>query len=387
MAIDYKKELEDAAKTMILVHEPDALIRMIVRRIVQKVKVKHAGILLHHKDKDTYILTVSRGAPGLKIPVGFARMDVDNPLIRLFRQRLNEKFFDNGALVYEKVERLLKKDIGPEVKQLLKATLYQMDIFDVRVCIPSYFRNDLLGILLLGSKKNNKKFGQDELGFFVALASDVAMAIENARLFHELELELEKKHKLFINTTVALAAAIDAKDHYTHGHTARVTSLSLEIAKSLSSKNKKEFDEKFIENLHIASLLHDIGKIGVPESILNKEGPLDEAEKMRIQEHSILGTTILQPIKELGDAILGVKYHHERYDGLGYPEGLKGNQIPLIASIIAVADTFDAITTDRPYRRGLSKKEAIDQIQQASAKHFDPQVVDVLVQLYQENKI
>ena len=284
MAINYKKELEDAARTMILVHEPDTLIKMIVRRIARIVKVKHAGILLHHKDRDTYILTVSRGAPGLKIPAGFARMDADNSLIRFFRERIDKKFFNDGALVYEEVKKILRKNIGSEVKKLLKGVLYQMEIFESVVCIPSYFREDLLGILLLGGKKSGRSFGKDELDFFVALASDVAMAIKNAQLFRELELELDKKHRLFIHTTIALAAAIDAKDHYTHGHTARVTDLSLKIAHRLSQKNKKTFDEKFLEHLHIAGLLHDIGKIGIPESILNKNGPLTEEEKKSIKD-------------------------------------------------------------------------------------------------------
>lgn len=386
MAIDYKKELEAAAKSMILVHEHNILIKMIVRMIVQKVKVSHAGILLHDKNRQTYVLTVSRGSLGLKIPTGFARMDKDNPLIRFFSER-KDKLFGDGAIVYEEAKKIIAQNIEADVKQLLKGTLYQMEIFEAVVCIPSYFRDDLLGILLLGNKKNGKKFMQEELDFFIALASDVAMAIRNAQLFKELELELDKEHRLFIHTTIALAAAIDAKDHYTHGHTARVTSLSLEIARELSQNNRKMFDDKFLEHLHIAGLLHDIGKIGIPESILNKDGPLTEEEKKRMEEHPVVGTTILQPIRELEDAILGVKYHHEKYDGSGYPERLKGNQIPLIASIIAVADTFDAMTTNRPYRRGLSKDETIEEIRRLSGRQFDPQVVAALVKLYEEGKI
>jgi len=387
MTIDYKKELEGAAKTMILVHDTHTLIRMIVRMIVHKVKVSHAAILLHNKEKDTYILTVSRGAKGLKVPKGFARMDTDNPLIKFFNQRLDEKLFNDGVVVYEEAQVLLNKDIDSSVKLLLKDVLYQMEIFDSFVCIPSYFRGDLLGILLLGRKNDGKSFGPDELDFFVALASDVAMAIRNAQLFKQLEMELESKKKLFIHTTVALAAAIDAKDHYTHGHTARVTSLSLEIARKLSESDHHTFNDKFLEHLQIASLLHDIGKIGVPESILNKDGSLNEQERRKMQEHPLLGTAILQPIRELELAILGVKYHHERYDGSGYPEGLKGNQIPLVASIISIADCFDAMTTNRPYRKSLSKQEAIEEIKRESSRQFDPSIVHALIELYQENKI
>ena len=106
-----------------------------------------------------------------------------------------------------------------------------------------------------------------------------------------------------------------------------------------------------------------------------------------MQEHPVVGTTILQPIKELEDAILGVKYHHEKYDGSGYPEGLKGSQIPLIASIISVADTFDAMTTDRPYRHGLSKEEAVREIERVSGRQLDPEITGAFIELFRENKI
>jgi HD-GYP domain-containing protein (c-di-GMP phosphodiesterase class II) len=387
MIIDYKRELENAAKNMILVHEPDTLIRMIARMLVQKVKVTHAGILLYDKEKNTYILTVSRGPTGKKIPAGFARVDVDNPLIRFFKERCDKQLFPQGAIILEEAKKTLRKTPDPYLKELLKKVLYQMEIFEAVICIPNFFRDELMGIAVLGAKSSGRRFGHKEIDFFLALASDVAMAIRNAQLFQELELELHRKYRLFIHTTVALAAAIDAKDHYTHGHTARVTELSLKIANKLREENKKVLGEKFIEHLHIASLLHDIGKIGVPESILNKEGALTEEELKKMREHPLVGSVILQPIKELEDAILGVKYHHERYDGSGYPEGLKGDQIPLIAAIISVADAFDAMVTDRPYRRAFSKEEAINEIRRVSGKQFDSRLAEALIDLYQEGKI
>jgi len=384
----YKKDLEGASKTMILVHEPQTLIKMIARAIMQKVKVKHAGILLHDKDKDTYVLTVSRGPSGLKIPEGFARMDKDNPLIRFFMEGLDKELLGGSALVYEEAEKILvSPNLAADKNEILKGALYQMEIFDSQVSIPSFFRDELVGILLLGSKVNEEKFAEDELNFFIALTSDVAMAIRNARLFKDLELELDKNKRLFLHTTIALAAAIDAKDHYTHGHTSRVTSLSLLIAENLKQKNRTVFSEKFLEHLHIAALLHDIGKIGIPESILNKQGPLNEEEKKQMQAHPVVGETILKPIKELEDAILGVRYHHEKYDGTGYPEGLKGDQIPLIAAIISVADTFDAMTTDRPYRPGLLKDAAAGEIKLQSGGQFNPLIVDAFIELFQAGKI
>jgi len=388
MAIDYKRELENAAKSMILVHKPDTLIKMIVRMIVQKVEVRHAGIVLYLKDKNTYVLTVSRGPTGTKIPAGFARMDNDNPLIRIFAENKYRRILNSNALVYGETKNFLRrKKIRPDLKNILNGALRQMEMFETVTCIPSYFRNDLLGVLLLGVKKNGGKFNQKELDFFVALASDVAMAIRNAQLFRELELEIDKTHRLFINTTITLAAAIDAKDHYTRNHISRVTSLALAIADKLSQRNERVFEKKFIENLQIAGLLHDIGKIGIPEAILNKRGSLNDEERRIIKEHPNVGVGILKTIPELNESLLGVKYHHEKFDGTGYPDGLKGGQIPLIAAIISVADTFDAMITDRPYRKALPKAKVIDEIRRESGKQFNPEVASALIELYREKKI
>lgn len=385
--IDYKKELESAAKTMILVHDPETLIRLVVRMIIQKVNVRHAGILLHDKMRDTYVLNVSRGSSGIKIPAGFARMDSDNALVTLFKDKSYKELLADGALTYNEAKRIIKHNSHGQKLNLLKKALYQMEIFQAVACIPSYYGKELLAILLLGAKKNGSGFARSEINFFTALASDVAMAVRNAQLIGDLESELNKKYRLLIHTIVALAAAIDAKDHYTHGHTERVTNVSLEIANKISQNSDKACNEKFIESLRIASLLHDIGKIGIPESILNKQGPLTAEETKIMREHTVVGSTILEPITELEDAILGVKYHHERFDGSGYPEGLKGNETPFLAAIIAVADAFDAMISDRPYRKALSREKAAYEITSASGRQFDPRVVNAFFELYQEGKI
>ena len=142
-----------------------------------------------------------------------------------------------------------------------------------------------------------------------------------------------------------------------------------------------------MEDLNIAALLHDIGKIGVPESILNKKGELNEAEKRKINEHPLIGASILEPIKELSRAIDGVKYHHEHFDGTGYPEGLKGESIPIISAIVAVADSYDAMTTNRPYRPALTKKQAVEEIRKCSKVQFHPVVTKAIIELYTEGKL
>ncbi len=388
MPIDYKKELENAARGMILVHDPDVLIKMVIRALVEKARIEHASILLYDPKRQAYVLSLSGGSLSKKVPVGFASLDKDDPLIRFFRERNNRLISTNDLLPLSLAERTLKKGVLSErVQNLLKDALYQVKLLDTALCIPSYFRDDLLCLFLLGKKKDGKDFSPEELDFFSALASNMTMAIRNAQLFKDLESELNKKHQLFMRTTIALVAAIEAKDHYTHGHTTRVSNFSLKIANKLKNKNRKLINEKFIENLYIASLLHDVGKIGVPEHILNKKSSLTVGERNRIKEHPLIGATILKPIEELEESVVGIKYHHERPDGLGYPEGLKGKDIPLIASIISVADSFDAMTTNRPYRCALSKDEAVKEIHKLSNLQFSPQVTEAFLELCLEGAL
>jgi HD-GYP domain-containing protein (c-di-GMP phosphodiesterase class II) len=393
MAINYKKELEDASKTMILVHDPEKLIKRIVRMIIQKVKVSHANILLRDEKKETYLITVSRGVKGLKVPVGFTRLDNDNPLIRIFNERTlngNTKaslVSSTGTILYAHAKNTLAILSNEEFRSLLSNALYQMEIFETVACVPSYFHDELIGLLLLGRKNDDSEFTGEELNFFSALASDVAMAIHNAQMFSELEKEVAKNKQLFMNMTEALAQAIDAKDHYTHGHTNRVKEVSLAIAKRWFHKHTIPIDENFLRDIHIASTLHDIGKIGVPEAILNKQGPLTPEEFNVIKQHPSIGEKILQSIVGLDNCISAVKYHHERFDGMGYPEGLKGEQIPLIAAIICVADAYDAMVSDRPYRKGLSKEKAISEITTMAGKQFHPEISLIMEELYKEGKV
>jgi HD-GYP domain-containing protein (c-di-GMP phosphodiesterase class II) len=322
------------------------------------------------------------------MPQGFIRMDTNNPLVNLCRAVRKSKALKGEAVVFDDVKKMLKRtDLDPHSRFLFENVLRQMEIFEASVCIPSFFHHDLLALLFLGQKKDKKRFHKDELDFIAALASDVAMAIRNAQLFQDLKNELEKKRELFWQTSSALAAAIDAKDHYTHNHIMRVTELSHAIARKISQKYKIDLDPQFLEDLKIASLLHDIGKIGVPEAILNKQGPLTPQEREKIKEHPEIGVAILEHIKDLKDTCLAVLHHHERYDGMGYPRGLKGEEIPLMAAIIAVADSFDAMTTDRPYRGGLSKESTIKEIERLSGLQFHPYAASAIIELYHEGKI
>ena len=393
MTIDYKKELESASKGMILIHDPRLLIKLIIRMIVSKVKIKHAGMILYDHDKDSYVLTISRGQTGVKIPAGFARFNKENPILKIFTHKDFKNFsLNHNALLADEINKLIWQEslfngVKNGARDLLDQVAEQMQMLNTVACVPAYHQERLLAILLLGSKVDDAKFDQDELDFFTALASDVAMAIRNAQLFADLSKESKKNKDLFLQTTIVLASTIEAKDKYTRGHTERVTNYSLAIARQMVANGSADFPPIFLENLYISGLLHDIGKIAVPETVLNKNGKLTEEEFNLMKCHPVKGVEILKPLAEFEECMKGVKYHHERYDGKGYPEGLKGEEIPMVAAIIAVADTFDAMTTDRPYRKGLTKEMAIDELKKNSGIQFNPLPVKAMVELYEKGEV
>lgn len=179
----------------------------------------------------------------------------------------------------------------------------------------------------------------------------------------------------------ALALALDAKNSCMCGHSERVAELALLLAAELGFSPEEQM------KIHIGAHLHDIGKIGIPDSILNKEGKLTKEEFDLIREHPVIGDSIVGRIQAFRSIADIVRYHHERYDGKGYPDGLQGEEIPIEARIVAVADSFDAMTTVRTYRRAVSLKEALSEIVRCRSTQFDPVVVDALLQLAAENKL
>jgi len=207
-------------------------------------------------------------------------------------------------------------------------------------------------------------------GFFSAAAlvvGTIAQQREAALAARSRSLaELEQTYEA---TLQALASALDARDHSTEDHSARVTSLALATADEM----QVESDQK--QSLRLGALLHDIGKIGIPDAILRKPGPLTEVEWEMMRQHPQIGHDMLQEIPFLRPALEVVLYHHEKYNGEGYPSGLRGKSIPVAARIFAIADVYDALTSDRPYRSALSHTEALAEISRQSGKHFDPEVV------------
>ncbi len=270
--------------------------------------------------------------------------------------------------VAETGEPLIVKDAGSDPRFFRGAD--EKSSFTTRniVCVPLQTKGKIIGVLQAINKKEGV-FDEEDREVLSALANQVAIAVENANLYQELK-------EAFYGTAHALAETIEKRDPYTGGHTHRVMEYSLVIGKMMRLPDEET------ENLKLAAILHDIGKIGVRDNILLKNGKLDQDEAHIMNRHAEYGAEILRHVKQLSQVIPGVRAHHERYDGNGYPDGLKGRDIPLIARIIAVADTFDAMTTDRPYRKALSVSEAIGELQKNSGVQFDGEIVETFVEYF-----
>jgi HD-GYP domain-containing protein (c-di-GMP phosphodiesterase class II) len=214
------------------------------------------------------------------------------------------------------------------------------------------------------------------------LASTFNMMSDELQQFvQDLQRAAEENRALFIGSIQMLAGAVDEKDPYTRGHSDRVTRYSLQIAREMG------LDDVFLETLRISAQLHDVGKIGIEDHILKKPGALTPEEFEIMKTHTTKGANILRPVSQLKEMLPGIELHHESLDGRGYPYGLKGDQIPLLPRVIAVADTFDALTTNRPYQRAHTPDEALRIIQGLIGKRLDPQAVAALIALYQRGEI
>ena len=216
---------------------------------------------------------------------------------------------------------------------------------------------------------------------YIFTLMDTNRRLEQAQANEIQMLIMQQEHTniLFNETAVALASAIDAKDKYTRGHSSRVAEYSRMIASEIG-KNEDECNE-----IYHAALLHDVGKIGVSDLIINKEGKLTEAEYNVIKSHTTIGHQILSEIKDFPYLALAARHHHERFDGAGYPDGLKGKDIPEIARIIAVADAYDAMTSDRSYRERLSQDKVRDELTQGSGTQFDPDFAGIMLGLIEKD--
>jgi len=389
--IDYQEALLNASKGMIRVKDPVTLLKIITRFIDRQIGATHVAVLLYDRRRDAYVLIDSKGEGGRKIPVGYVRIPKKNTLIDFFMGSNNGAFARKEALVFSELEHIQNFEILVNKKEK-RAGDYediqkQMTYLRASVCVPSFYKRELIGVLILGDKLSGEAYQQEEINLFVTLANDVAMAVKNAELIQDLRTAYDKEHQLFIRTSIALATAIDARDTYTHGHSERVSHYSLVIVKELIDSGKMEFDREFMEAVQLSALLHDVGKIGIRDQILNKPSGLTPEEFEIMKSHVKIGAEIVKPVKGLTHLEDGILYHHERFDGLGYPHGLKGHEIPLIGRIVNVADSYDTITTARSYKTAMTPEAAFEELKKCAGTQFDPEMVEAFHEAYKKGKI
>jgi putative nucleotidyltransferase with HDIG domain len=263
-------------------------------------------------------------------------------------------------------------DLDASGEKFTRAELLEGENFKAYYAHPLISKGELKGVLEVFQRAPFQA-APDWLNFFETLAGQAAIAIDNARLFENLERSNFELNLAYDETIEGWSRALDLRDKETEGHTQRVTELTLKLAQAMGIPSA--------DLIHIrrGALLHDIGKMGVPDSILFKPGPLTAEELALMRQHPQFAYDMLAPIAYLRRALDIPWCHHEKWDGTGYPRGLKGEAIPLAARIFAITDVYDALTSDRPYRKAWTKEQALEYIRQQSGCHFDPQVVDAFL--------
>jgi len=328
--------------------------------------------------------------------------------------------FNEVGHIYDEVTSVMKCFRKGQVIKKINTYISNRGCFGDKMSIPMNVSGELIGVIFIETGKP-ETFQKVNLQFMESLASYAAIAISNAELFmdtymqkQEIESlyeetaavneelnsyieelnkaknELNKKNvqltkyykdiqTAYMQTVTALANSIQAKDAYTMGHCQRVKEICCKIAKRLN------FSEAELQMLEYAAILHDIGKIGIRASILNKKGRLTAAEYNEIKKHPIISYNILKDVKFLKDCLNAIIQHHEKYDGTGYPYGLKGNEISLHGRILCIADAFDAMTSSRPYRKAMSAEEALNEIKRCRGTQFDPEITDLFIEIMKDN--
>jgi HD-GYP domain-containing protein (c-di-GMP phosphodiesterase class II) len=296
---------------------------------------------------------------------------------------LGEDFPLSLSLCYEDERQFLINGLAPiEVAQAKVLPFFQVydrsfEAKKVELLVPLVIRDEIVGVVLLGEKANGEPYSAYDKDIICAMARHIGVGIAQRNLMAELERRADENRRLYEDlrmtykdTVKAFATAIDCKDKYTEGHSVRVGKYSEIIAQELGWSNEQ------IEGVAVAGYLHDVGKLTVERNIINAPYRINAKESAELNKHPGVGYEILLPIHHpYTDVPLAAKYHHERLDGRGYPDGLEDREIPYIAKIVNLADSFDAMTTDRPYKRRRPANEVVEDLQRNAGKQFAPELV------------
>ena len=232
------------------------------------------------------------------------------------------------------------------------------------------------GALAVGTLERQRRFGEDDLKFVSLLATLASGSLRSMRA-------LEEVQQFLMATIRSLCAALDARDPYTRGHSERVAMYALAVVNELEGMRRQAFPDTFRDSVRLGAMLHDVGKIGISDSILHKPDKLTREEFEIMKSHTIKGAEIVRGVRDIPDIVHAIKYHHENFDGTGYPEGRQGEQIPFIARIIGIADAFDAMTSERPYRQGSEPEEAVRELHDKAGRQHDPEIAGALLRAFE----
>ncbi len=323
------------------------------------------------------------GERRLVLTAGLGLIDVNEQMANVLKNRLVEEI-NNGheALLDSEVDSHFKYNWPANIKSIIAVPLWgklktgaSSSSFEesggaeesVR---PNKNVNSIIGLMAAINRVDKPDFDSTDVKLFNSVANGCAIFIDNGKLFKDLE-------ELFIGSLKALTSSIDAKDPYTRGHSERVAFISQWIAERIDGDESLGKEE--IHKIYLTGLLHDIGKLGINDAVLRKNGKLNEDEMNDIRKHPSIGAGILSGIRQMRDIVPGVLYHHERIDGKGYPAGLTGGQIPLAGKIVGLADSFDAMTSKRTYRDAMSVEEAKVEIEKGLGAQFDEKVGRIFI--------
>jgi putative nucleotidyltransferase with HDIG domain len=335
-----------------------------LKRVLEE--VMDSLIALMRAERGFLVLREPSGELSVRIARGIAHVNLEEDTFKVSRT-IVRKVADSGEPVLT-----TNAQQDPRFDRQLSIAAYHLRSI---LCAPLKIKNDLIGVLYVENRAHAGVFQESDLVLISAFADQAAVAIDSARLFEELQESHRELEKAYQATLEGWVRALDLRDKETEGHTQRVTILTERLARSMGVDG--------VDLVHITrgALLHDIGKMGIPDSILLKPGDLTEEERILVRKHPVYAYEMLSPIEFLQPA-LDIPYcHHEKWDGSGYPRHLRGEEIPFAARIFPVIDVWDALVSNRPYRKGLPHEEVRQHIKADSGKHFDPRVVEAFLEM------
>ena len=335
-----------------------------LRRVLEE--VMDSLISLMHAERGFLMLREASGEFAVQIARGIAHINLDEEAFKVSKTVVR-KVVDSGAPILT-----TNAQADPRFDAQMSVAAYQLRSI---LCVPLKLKDDLIGVLYVDNRAHAGIFKENDLELISGFADQAAVAIDSARLFEDLQESHRELEKAYQATLEGWVRALDLRDKETEGHTQRVTILTERLARSMGVEGEA------LVNITRGALLHDIGKMAIPDGILLKPGQLTDDERMLIQKHPVYAYQMLSPIAFLVPAIDIPYCHHEKWDGSGYPRGLRGKEIPFAARIFPVIDVWDALTSNRPYRKALPQYEVRQRIKNDSGKHFDPVVVDAFMEM------